>query len=62
MQVSFLCSCGGSARATSRPPGDAISIVDTVRKLCLDQGHHEVDAAEFKRIRARQRREEARGL
>lgn len=60
--VIFRCSCGGSARATSNPPGTALDVVQMVRDKCLAEGHHEVDAKEFKRIRARQRREEHKGL
>lgn len=60
--VTFRCSCGSSAAATSRPPGFAADIVDTVREQHLGDGHREVDAKEFARIRARQRRDEDRLL
>lgn len=62
VKATFRCSCGSSARATSKPPGYAQDIVDSVRQHHLGDGHHEVDDTEFRRIRARQRREEAKAL
>lgn len=59
---TFRCSCGSSAAATSRPPGFAVNIVADVRKDHLADGHREVDAREFARISARQRRDEERLL
>ncbi len=50
----FRCSCGGQVVLSHGSPKGAAEIVAAVRQAHLDCGHHEVDAAEFRQIRARQ--------
>jgi len=61
-QVSFLCSCGGGAHASSTPRDVAIELVGRIRDKHIADGHREVGQPEYDRIRARQRREETERL
>jgi hypothetical protein len=58
VRQTFRCSCGGRVDASSTPPAVAMDVVADVRRFHLAEGHHEVDQAEFERIRAHQRRKD----
>jgi hypothetical protein len=63
MAETFLCSCGAAAKASGYPPAQAEAIIAELRRIHVeDEGHHEVEPKEHKRIRERQRRDEIKGL
>lgn len=58
----FRCSCGASAKASSEPDETAAGVIAFLRERHLGDGHHEVDTAEHKRIRAKQLRDERKAM